>query len=83
MENQTKKDLTVNRSEAYHVFQALECFEAELEQLMYTHDWFVSDSVDRLASAKEIMMDWLGIKQYEYDEEEVPKQSDIGLCFDD
>jgi len=74
---------SVPRVDLLHILGALESFEAELEQLEYTHDWFVADSADRLASSKQILYGLLGIEHYEYDEDETEvEQSSLELLFD-
>ena len=65
------------------VLEALYTFEAELEQLERSEDWFVSDSRDRLESAKQILQDILGITDYDYDaEDEDFEQGTSELYFD-
>jgi hypothetical protein len=68
------------RKELEFVLDALYTVEAEIEQLEISEDWFVSDSRDKLASAKQILQDQLGIEEYDYDEE--PKQHTLELRFD-
>lgn len=53
--------LTATRQDLHHVKEALESFQAELEILEHDNEWFVSDSRDRLASALEIIYNYLGI----------------------
>jgi hypothetical protein len=53
-----------------HVLEAIETFEAELEQLEVDEPWYVPDSRDRLDSAKQILHDHLGIQDEYYDEED-------------
>ena len=42
-------------SDLKHVLDALEAAEAEFEELMNTKEWFVTDVIDRLNSAQEIL----------------------------
>ena len=65
------------------VLEALYTFEAELDELEHAEEWFVSDSRDRLESAKEILKDILGITDYDYDEDsEGIEQGTLELHFD-
>lgn len=75
--------LTISKIEAVHVLNALDTFDAELEQLESSEDWFVSDSRDRLESARQILHSILGIEEptYEFDEES-PEQHTAGLRFE-
>lgn len=51
------------------LLNALETFEAELEQLEASEDWFSSDSRDLLASAYLIIRQTIGTHTEEYDDE--------------
>ena len=76
------REITLPRSDLVHVLDALDTFEAELEQLEYTRDWFLSDSKDRLASAKQIVCNHLGIEPYEHEYDEELEQGTFELLFE-
>ena len=50
------------------LLHAVQTFDAEMEQLEITEDWYSSDSRDLLESAKEILRGILGIEEINYDE---------------
>lgn len=78
----TAASCTLPRLDLEFILEALESADAELAALELTKDWFSSDSRDRLASAKAILCEELGVQEdREYDEE--TEQVLIELCFHD
>lgn len=69
MSRQTSYEVSYNKLR--FLLDTIESTEAELEQLTYDEEWYVSEVVDQLQSSKEILHDLLGIKEVEddYDEE--------------
>ena len=53
----------LTRADLLHVYNALQAFEAELDQLEASGDWFTSDSRDRLDSSKQLLASALGIEE--------------------
>lgn len=51
--------MSLTKADLHHLLDALQAAEEELEQLMYDKEWFVTDVVDQLASAKEIVVSHL------------------------
>lgn len=45
----------MTKADLLHILNALEAAEEEFQQLIYDQEWYVSDVVDQLASAKEIV----------------------------
>ena len=45
----------MKRIDLLHILDALESAEAEFEQLMLDEEWFVTEVVDKLVSAKQIV----------------------------
>ena len=58
----------VTRIDLGHVLLAIETFEAEIEQLVYDKEWYSDDSLDLLASSKQLLHSILGIEEH-YEEE--------------
>lgn len=57
----------LSKSELTVIKHALESAQCEFEELMHEKEWFVTETVDLLESALEIVHGFLGIKR---DEEE-------------
>ena len=55
--------MSLTRADLLHVYKALQTFDAELDMLEVSGDWFVSDSRDRLASSLQLLADELGIEE--------------------
>ena len=64
------------------VLESFETIEAELEALELSEEWFTSDSMDRLISAKQILYSALGIQEEDYDDEDF-EQASLELHFDE
>jgi len=64
----TKPNITVPYIDVRALLDAIEVVEAELEQIAFDNDWFVSDSTDHVQVAKQILHGLLGIKEYNDDE---------------
>lgn len=45
--------MTMNKLK--HLLNALEAAEAEFEALMDAHEWYVTEVIDQIASAKQIL----------------------------
>lgn len=45
----------MTRIDLYHITEALESARVELEELQETEDWFVSDSLERIFIALQIL----------------------------
>ena len=45
----------MTRSDLLHIMGALEAVQTELEQLMVSEDWFVTEVVDQVESALQII----------------------------
>ena len=55
--------MSLTRADLLHVYEALQTFDAELDMLEASADWFVSDSRDRLDSSLQLLADELGIEE--------------------
>jgi len=65
------------------LLHAVQTFDAEMEQLEITEDWYSSESRDILESAKEILRGILGIEEIKYDDDgEEIHQETFELYFD-
>jgi hypothetical protein len=60
----------VSEADLRHLLLALDTLEAEVEQLVYDKEWYTSDSLDLLLSAKEILHSILGISNEEEEDDE-------------
>jgi hypothetical protein len=47
---------TMTKSDLNHILDALECAEAEFEELMIEREWYVTNVTDRIQSAKQIII---------------------------
>jgi hypothetical protein len=45
----------MTKIELYHIVEALEGAKAELEEMQQSEDWFVSDSLEQIEIALEIL----------------------------
>lgn len=63
-----KTNINITYSDTRYLLDAIETIEAEVEQLMFDHDWFVSDTVEYLQGSKQILQDLLGIREESYEE---------------
>ena len=75
------QQVTLPRHDAHFILDTLETVEAEVEALVLSQDWFASDSLERIKSAKQILYTELGIKEIE-DDDEVEQES-FELRFDE
>ena len=56
---------TLNKSELTLIKHALESSQCEFEELMREEEWFVTETVDMIESALEIVHGFLGIRKEE------------------
>lgn len=61
--------ITPQEHELWFIYETLKTIECELDTLERGSTWFVSDSRDRLDNALEILGGYLGVEDYEPDEE--------------
>jgi hypothetical protein len=45
----------MTKSDLHHILNALEAAEVEFEQLIFDKEWYVSEVVELIASAKELV----------------------------
>jgi len=57
-----RENKEVSHHDLAFLLLALETFEAEVEQLVYDKEWYSSDSLDLLTSAKQLLHEILEIK---------------------
>lgn len=54
-----------------HLLTTFETVEAEIEQLVYDKEWYVSDALDLLASSKQLLGSLLGIREETEEDESI------------
>ena len=73
----------VEASDLHHILEALESAENELITLQQDEQWFVSDSLDHLKSAKECVRGVLKLDAQEEEDEEYEREGNTSdLLFD-
>ena len=65
----SEHNIGVSKYNLRFLLLAIETLEAEIEQLVYDKEWYSSDSLDLLTSAKQLLHEILEIKQHEEDYE--------------
>jgi len=73
--------LTLTKADVYHIKDALESFQAELEILENDKEWYVSDSKDRVDSALQILYTVLGIDPNKGTDENENQPRNLELRF--
>jgi len=72
---------TLTKADVYHIKDALESFQAELEILENDKEWYVSDSKDRVDSALQILYTVLGIDPNKGTDENENQPRNLELRF--
>lgn len=79
----TNEPLPLPVKQAEFILDAIHDAKAELDALQRTESWFVSDALDKLLTATEMLHSLLGIIIEVYDDEDdEPEQYPLELRFD-